>query len=457
MIKFLFISAIDPYAEVQYRFPQLGLGYLASSLRQHFGPNAFKFKVVFRNVETEINDFKPDVIGITAASQNYNYAKHYAKLAKSKNIPVIMGGIHVSCLPTTLTEDMDVAVLGEGERTICELMEGFAIYGFFHTQKLHAIDGIAYRENGNLNVTPTRKFIEPLDSIPFPARELLNTSAFGNIFSSRGCPYRCLFCASTRYWNKLRFFSAEYVVAELVEMVEKYGAKRISFYDDLMIADKQRFERIAELIRNAPALVKTKFGINARANLITDHTAQVLKAMHVNSVGMGLESGNERTLRYLKGGSVSVEDNYNAVKILQRYGISANASFVIGSPDETREEILDTLHFIKTSGLNFVDTFVLVPFPGTPVWDYAKSIGAVSDDMNWDRLNIYHPTHGYPISLSKHVGPAEMNELCKKFYHARLRIAARSAWTHPFFPAMVRAGMANVANRVRRLGAAHAI
>jgi len=270
-------------------------------------------------------------------------------------------------------------------------------------------------------------------------------------YANKVLVHNCTFCASTRYWNKLRFFSAEYVVAELKEMVEKYGAKRISFYDDLMIADKPRLEKIADLIQRESVLSKIKFGINARANLITDHTAQVLKAMHVNSVGMGLESGNERTLRYLKGGSVSVQDNYNAVKILHKYGIAANASFIIGSPDETREEILDTLRFIKASGLNFVDTFVLVPFPGTPVWEYAKSIGVVSDDMDWNRLEIYHPKQGYAISLSKTLSPEEINELYKKFVKARLVIAAKFAWSHPFFKAMLKAGAANVANKFRRM------
>ena len=445
-MRIMFISAIDPYAEVQYRFPQLGLGYLAASLRRHFGQDAFEFKVVFRNVEVEMAAFRPDVVGITSASQNYGYAKQYAKAAKKRGIPVIVGGIHISTLPQTMTDDMDYAVVGEGEETICELIEAL-----LNHKPVKDIKGIVYRSTNGLIQTEPRPFIEPLDSIPFPARDLLNTSRFGNIFSSRGCPYSCTFCASTRYWNKLRFFSAEYVVAELKEMVEKYGAKRISFYDDLMIADKPRLEKIADMIRKEPALSKTKFGINARANLITDHTAQILSSMHVTSVGMGLESGNERTLRYLKGGSVSVEDNYNAVKILHKYGIAANASFIIGSPDETREEILDTLHFIKTSGLNFVDTFVLVPFPGTPVWDYAKSIGAVSDDMDWNRLNIYHPKQGYPIILSKTINREEMNELYKKFGRARLKIAACTAWTHPFFPAMVKAGMANVANKLRRV------
>jgi anaerobic magnesium-protoporphyrin IX monomethyl ester cyclase len=447
-MKILFINAINPFAEVQYRFPQLGLGYLAASLRNHF--EDIQIRIVDRDVEKELDAFKPEIVGITSVSQNYNYAKQYAKMAKKRGAKVIIGGIHISALPQTMTEDMDVAVMGEGEQTIVELVEALLTQSLlFHGDIFKNIKGIAYRdEGGSLNLTQPREFIEPLDSIPFPARDLLKTGRFGNIFSSRGCPYTCTFCASTRYWNKLRFFSAEYVVAEIKEMVEKYGARRISFYDDLMIADKARLEKMADLIQREPVLDKIKFGINARANLITDYTAEILKAMHVNSVGMGLESGNERTLRYLKGGSVSVEDNYNAVKTLHRYGIAANASFIIGSPDETREEILDTLKFIKTSGLNFVDTFFLTPLPGTPIWEEAKRRGLVSDDMDFSRLNIFHAKD--PIIMSERIGRDELLKLHRRFEIARLGIAAKGAWVHPFFGAMVKAGMANVTNVFRR-------
>ncbi len=440
-MNILFINAINPFLEVQYRFPQLGLGYLAASLREHF--DDIQIRIVDRDVEKNLDEYKPKIVGITAVSQNWGYAKQYAKMAKQRGIPVIVGGIHISALPKTMTEDMDFAVMGEGEQTIVELVAALSNH-----LPVKDIKGIVYRSTNGLMQTEPRPFIEPLDSIPFPARDLLKTSRFGNIFSSRGCPYACTFCASTRYWNKLRFFSAEYVVAEIKEMVERYAAKRISFYDDLMIADKARLEKIADLIQREPRLAKTTFGINARANLITDHTAQILKAMHVNSVGMGLESGNARTLRYLKGGSVSVEDNYNAVKVLHRYGIAANASFIIGSPDETREEIIDTLNFIKASGLNFVDTFFLTPLPGTPVWEDAIRRGLVSDDMDFSRLNIFHAKN--PIIMSGRVNRGELMRLHKRFEAIRLRIAAKGAWRHPFFGAMVKAGMANVANIFRR-------
>ncbi len=120
-MKFLLINAIDISKSLQTSLPPLSLGYLVSSLRSEYGNDLIDFKIIDRNVKEEIRRFKPDIVGITAVSQNYNYAIEYAKIAKKYQIPVLVGGTHISVLPTTLTRDMDVAVIGEGEAAIKEL------------------------------------------------------------------------------------------------------------------------------------------------------------------------------------------------------------------------------------------------------------------------------------------------------------------------------------------------
>jgi len=451
-IRFLLINAINPYADIQYRWPNLGLGYLISSLRSHFGESTFQFRVIDHNTEEELDGFKPHVVGITSVSQNYNFAKKYAHVVKNRNIPVIIGGVHISALPQTMTRDMDLAVIGEGEETIIPVMDVFLKHSSFPQNELQEIEGIAFKDdNEKLWQTPRRELISPLDKIKYPARDMIKIRSHSNMFSSRGCPYKCTFCFSTRYWDQLRFFSAEYVVNEIKELVEKYKVKRISFFDDLIIANRDRLTEMVELIRREQSLSKIEFGVNARANLVTEETARLLSEMGVTSVGMGLESGNEKTLRYLKGGSVSVADNYAAIKNLQKYGIAANASFVIGSPDETKEEIMDTYNFIKTSGLNFVNTFVLVPLPGTPVWDYAKSIGIVSENMDWNRLNIYYHDKKNPVIVSSKVTKQEMDKIYRKFYRQRIFLAAKTAWFHPLFREMCRAGVVKTVAGVKRI------
>jgi len=444
-MRILFINAIDPYSEVQQRWPNLGLGYLASALRPHFD---VEIKIVSSNIPKAIKSFRPDIVGITSVSQNYNYAKSYAVIAKQAGLPVIIGGMHISALPYSMTKDMDIAVIGEGERTIVEVID--RLTSPKGIKDLSDVKGIAFRVNDHSFFTEPRPLIEPLDHIGRPARDLLTIRTQSSLFSSRGCPYRCTFCASSRYWQAVRFFSASYVCYELMEMIGM-GVKRMNFYDDLMIADFPRLVQLHDYIVNHRALKKLRFWLNARANTVTEEAARLMADMGVVSVGMGLESGNARTLKYLKGGSVSVDDNYNAVRILHENGIAATANFVIGSPDETEEEIMDTYHFIENSGLDFVDAFPLVPYPGTPVWEEAKARGLVNDvDMDWSRLNIYHTHKADPIIMSRHLTRADMDRIYAKFQRLRLKIAAKKAWFHPFFKEMLKAGTRKLYNSMRK-------
>ena len=446
-MKILFINAIDPLSEVQYRWPNLGLGYLAGAIRGHF--TGMDIKIIDRDAPQEIKAFRPDIIGITAVSQNYNIAKEYARIAKLSGAFVIIGGMHISALPLTMTSDMDVAVIGEGEETIIEVIEHLFIPAK-STAKINEIKGIVWKINYGIFQNDPRLLINPIDQIKRPARDLLQIRKQSSLFSSRGCPYRCTFCFSSRYWKQVRFFSAEYVAEELREMASM-GVKRVNFYDDLMIADLDRLIKLHDIIVRDPVLSRMKFWLNARANLVTDDTAEIMASMGVVSVGMGLESGNDRTLRYLKGGNVNVSDNGYAIHYLHKHGIAATASFIIGSPDETEPEIMDTYNFIEKSGLDFVDVFPLIPFPATPVWNEALSRGLVSNDMDWSRLNVYYTKRGPdPIIMSKHISRQRMDELYKMFQRQRLRIAMRRAWFHPFFKEMVKAGIRKGFNSLRK-------
>lgn len=427
-MKILFINAIDPLSEVQYRWPHLGLGYLAAAIRGHFW-KLFEIKIIDRGVAETLKSYRPDIVGITCVSQNYNYAKVYANVAKAAGATVIMGGVHITSLSGTRTRDTDAVVLGEGEAAIIDFLDDYL--------------------SGAMASTYSAPLINPIDRIQRPARDLLKIRTQSSLFSSRGCPYKCTFCFSSRYWQRVRFFSAEYVAEELREMASM-GVKRVNFYDDLMIADRKRLTELHDIIVSNPVLSRLKFWLNARANTVTEGAAKLMASMGVVSVGMGLESGNERTLQYLKGGSVSVEDNYRAIEILHRHGIAATASFIIGCPDETEEDIMDTYRFIERSGLDFIDVFPLIPFPGTPVWEEAKARGLVSDNMDFSRLNVYYPKQVDPIIMSKHLSRADMDRIYAKFQRLRLKVAAKRAWFHPFFGEMVKAGIKKGVNACRK-------
>ena len=211
-------------------------------------------------MEETIDTFKPDLVGISYFSPNYGIAKQYASLCKKRNLPVIVGGIHISLLPRSFSEDMDVGILFEGEETMAMLVHLYDSLGRLDVENLSSVKGIFYRREGQLHFTEARPLFEKLDCIPYPAGELLNLKGMHlSMFTSRGCPYRCIFCASSRFWNTTRFTSANYIAGEIKELYYNYGAKLIRFYDDLFIVDKQRLYNMLDIFARENILGKVRF------------------------------------------------------------------------------------------------------------------------------------------------------------------------------------------------------
>ena len=435
-MKILLISAINPHVETETRYPQLGLGYLVSYVRKKLDRNTHEFMVITGEVEKYLDAFKPDLVGISCLSQNYGIARNYASLCKKQGLPVIIGGMHISLLPSSLSDNMDVGVLFEGEETMVELVNLYDKAGRFDANGLSSIKGICYRSGGRIVVAEPRPLIHNIDDIPFPARELLNIrSAHLSMFTSRGCPYRCIFCASSRFWNTVRLASTQYVAEEIKELYYNYGAKLISFYDDLFIVNQKRIRELIDILDADGILGKVRFSCSARANLINDATAKLLKKLGVVSVALGLESGHPRVLKYLKGDNVTPQDNAAAVNVLAQNGIAPNAAFVIGAPDETKEEMMTTYNFIKSVPLRNFNVYVLTPFPGTPIWSEAVEKGLISDNFeNWPVLDAVHfgRHNREAIILSQRLSRDELFAIYKKFQWLRYRVFLKNAYRHPF-------------------------
>ncbi len=421
-MRVLLVNSVNIKKRLETIFPHLGLSYIASNLRRDIP--SINIRIVDRDLEKHIRLFKPDIVGVSSVSQDYDIARRHARLCKEYDLPVIMGGIHISALPATLSPDMDVGVMGEGEKTLSEVLLSLS-NGGFDTDRLNKIDGILYRTgSGELISTPPRKLINPLDKLPLPARDLLPIRKWGviHMFSSRGCPYDCSFCASTRFWSRIRFHSSNYVVHELKDAVSKYLPVSIVFYDDMFTASKKRLAEIVDGIRAEGLHNRVKLSISCRANALKEEIVELLKQMNVDGVGIGLESGSDETLRFLKGPSVSVKENIKALRLLERYNINVTGSFVIGTPDESLSEIRKTYNFIKMSSLNLVAVYVLTPYPGTPIWDLAREENLVSDNMKWDKLCIdFSDNLDGKIILSQKIHRKELI----KIYFEFLRLAKK--------------------------------
>jgi len=449
--RVLLINAIRTHAEEERRQPHLGLGYLVSALRGRFGEDLFDFRITDRQIERHARKFKPDVVFITSVTQNFNIAMEYGRLVRNDGVPVILGGIHISLMPSSLNECFDAGVVGEGEETIVELVELFLRKGKFLPQDLMGISGVVFMDGGSLKVTPPRPQIEDLDSIASPARDLLRVYSHASMFTSRGCHYACAFCASARLWEGVRYFSPEYVIREIMGLVENYGVRLISFYDNLFTSNIGRLERLACLIKKEKRLKGVRFTCNARAELISDVVAQQLKEMRIASVNLGLESGSDATLAYLKRGA-SVEQNLNAIETIKRHGIAVQGSFVIGSPLETQEDILKTCEFIKNASLSLVDIYRLTPYPGTPLWEYAESRNIVSQHMDWNMLDAnLLPENREPVMLSEVLTRGQLWRLSRKLSMVRFMKNLKGIFSHPYLADMPRIAKLLLYQRIHRM------
>ncbi len=410
--------------------PPLGLAYIASYIRKY---GSFNNTIIIDREDPmrRLLKEKPDIVGISAMTHEFTGAKILAeKIKKELEVPAIIGGHHISMLSNHLINSkFDIAVLGEGEQTTLELIRLYEKKGAFESDDLKRIKGIAFKDGGRIIETERRPLIENLDTIPFPARDLLKMKEFyinlksvctqfgiyAQMLTSRGCPYNCVFCSTAAFWSKSRFHSADYVVREMKELYEKYKMDGIMIYDDLFIADRKRVEEIVKLMKQEGLNKKLYFFIGARANLIDNKMCSLLKEMNARQVGFGLESGSEKILKYLKGGNVTVEQNRNAISLCKKAGIKTRGCFIIGSPGETEEDLKQTLSLVRDKNLDQTNVFQLTPHPGTQVWEYAKKKGIVSDSPDFDIDKIYMSGFNEELVMNENISPQRLKEWYELF------------------------------------------
>ncbi len=426
--------------------PPLGLASLATYIREYGGFE--KTRIIDANYDDvfrETINYRPDIVGISAMSHYYKEAIDTAQRIKERiDVTVFIGGIHISSLPNSFSPYFELGVMGEGEVTLLELMELYEQESVLPKESLKKINGIIYLENGKLIESGMREQIKPLDKIPIIDRDFLNKGYFrkrwiagemkkavgATILTSRGCPYRCVFCNTSRFWQKLRFNSPERVCEEVRYLNEKYGVQHIQIWDDLFTQNRKRLKEISRLFKAEGISGKVTFHCHPRANLMDDEICKLMKDLGVSTINFGFESGSENMLHYLKGGSVTVEDNRRAVILGKKYGFSVVGSLIFGSPGETINDMKKTLEFIDFFDKNGGDNlwhFVMTPFPGTPIWEIAKERGKVTDEMNWHLLR--HQNIDKPLLLDSEIEFEEFEEILDKaddrIYKLR---ATRGGW-----------------------------
>jgi len=243
-----------------------------------------------------------------------------------------------------------------------------------------------------------------LDSFPKPARDLLNIKGYylgqiirafptkvyrsSVIMTTRGCPFRCVFCQSGVYGTKFRFHSAKRVIEEIEELILNYNCNYVQILDDQFLCNKTRLREIVRGIKSRGLEKKAEFFCLIRATQIDDEVASLLKEMNTNLVFIGFESNSDRILKYLKDNTCSEEANKRAYDLCRKYKMQVYGAFIFGSPAETMSDMEKTYQFMKDNPMASCEVSRLTPLPGSGIWDYALEKGIVDSSMKLDDLNV---------------------------------------------------------------------
>jgi len=368
------------------------------------------------NLGAKIATIEPSVVGITSVTPMIQSALLAAHVAKEKcpNTIVILGGPHVTFMDEQILSEnpeVDVVVRGEGEQTLLELMRHVSNFG-----DLHEIAGITFRNNGRIIRTPNRPFIQNLDELPRPAYEQLplkKYQLFGKtilpIMTSRGCPFRCSYCVSSRLNGvKFRARSPKNVVDELEWLRDTHGADAFSFYDDAFTFDIERAGKICEEIKNRN--IGLPWDCQTRVDRISKEVLVKMREAKCQLVSFGVESGSQKILDAVNK-RTTVEQNERAIGWAKEVGISVSISVIIGYPGETPDTLKQTMDFIRKVEPDYVYLCLATPYPGTALRELVKELGW-NMSIEWSQYDLQTPIFENPLLPND-----ELLEARKEFYN----------------------------------------
>ncbi|MCE4625641.1 MAG: B12-binding domain-containing radical SAM protein [Desulfurococcales archaeon] len=398
------VHNLEIYKILGMKAPPLGLASIAAAL-EHAG---HKVRIIdsptlelgMKEWLSIVRSEKPDLVGISVLTPLAPKAYEAVKVLKAElpDIPVVMGGPHPTFMfNEALDNGADIIVLGEGELTTLELVETLEREGF-NTSKLKDIPGIAFRDDqGRTVVTKPRKPIMDLDSLPWPARHLLpmeKYTLFGkpirvaHVMASRGCPYGCIYCTTSYFWGRrVRFRSASNVASEVEHLVEKYNVKYLVFSDDELLINRRFVREFIKEMKDRG--IDLPFACGARVDHVDRKILKLLSENNCVTLYLGVESASQETLNRI-GKRITIEQVERAFQLRKEFGIPVVGSFILGFPWETIDDMKRTVDFAIKLDPDYAQFTALTPYPGTPLYEYAKKHKLI-EDWNWEHYTTIRP------------------------------------------------------------------
>ncbi len=407
LIQLSSTSLVSEGSKTRYKFPPLGLLYISSLLSLHgykvhiidllsFGKNITYLLSRIAEIKRKYQN-DPVLIGFTAYTENVDdviIATREIKRIYSNSL-VVVGGAHAKAAYEDILKEgtVDIVSLVEGEAHIIEILkyaEGLI--------SIEEIRGIAYLDKDQPKVNE-RFFIKDLDLLPLPDFSNIRYSLYrqvGIIVTSRGCPGKCIFCASRQFsGSKYRAYSAERILAEMMFLYLYFKIKNFGIMDDTFTVLKERTRKFCTYLKKYG---NNRFGyaIKSRVDLLNEETLSYLKETHCDAIHIGVESADNNVLKIMQKGT-SLEKSLEVIEKIASYGITPECSFIIGNPGDTPKSIYKTL--IMVFLLNKYFTLyppavvgICTPYPGTQLAINSERLGVNIIIKDYRRYDSTQPT-----------------------------------------------------------------
>ncbi len=419
----------------QYSYP-LGLMYMASYLRSKQPYHEIEIMDLhchrhpYDLLQKRLETWDPQVIAISALTCEADSLHRISAMARARNplTVVVVGGPHISACTNDVEEDMNInmLVVGEGESAFSELIERLS-----NGDSISGIPGTALRVDGKMEWGVPGELISDLDSIPFPAWDLVDIKKYarmgraGNtrrgrympIFTSRGCPYRCCYCHNV-FGKTFNCRSAENVVEEIKQIVDTFRITDIEIFDDAFNINHDRAKSICNMLLELDLGLSLAFPNGVRADHLDRELVNLLARAGTTNLAVGVETASPELQKAI-GKNLNLESAKKAITLADRAGIVTSGYFMFGFPDETAEQIQETIAYAESTDLFFASFFIVTPYPGTPLWVQTMS----TVDSSVINFSDYNYLSGY-----FNLGEVSGNELRRLQKEAYRRFYSKKKW-----------------------------
>lgn len=365
-----------------------------------------KDHVVWKEIGSLLYAFQPDLVGITVMTAKLGPATEVSKLCKRyrKDCFVVWGGPHptIQFREVMENEEVDFLVSGEGEETIVELCQLLSDNKY---DALKNVRGLSFKHNGKIIQNSPRPLIRDLDTLPFPARDALlfpdrySSASLGMAVTMRGCPFNCAYCCAPNFWgHKVRYRSIDNVVEELKQIESVYGVRELSFWDDSFTVNRRRTIDLCQ--KMIEANVNVVWECSTRVDLLDKELLDIMKGAGCRCIDVGIETGSNRMLQKIDKG-ISVNSIRNAIKLMEKAGMAWRAFFMIGYPEETKDDIEKTYELIRNIRPLKMWLSIFTPYPGTKLYNVSRTLNLIPEKPDWSNYSHQSPENYFVKYMKK--------------------------------------------------------